>query len=75
MDPLRGQGAEFLSERRCHLILMARHHTRQKVHYLILRENKVFRSLEGNGTLEYLEVTQMWGVGTFVLGGRGGGGD
>ena len=47
--------------------LMARHHRRQKVHYLILRENKVLRSREGNGTLEYLEVTQKWGLGSFVL--------
>ena len=47
--------------------LLARHHTRHKVHYLILSENKVWGLGEGGGgTFEYLEVTEKMGLGIFM---------
>ena len=75
VDPLRGCGAWVLiGETVPSDTHMARHHTRQKVHYLIAKENKVLWSMEGkfplgNDTLEYLEVTWMWRLGTLLLAG------
>ena len=45
--------------------LLARHHTRHKVHYLILSENNVLGE-GGSGTFEYLEVTEKMGLGIFM---------
>ena len=57
-------GAGFLSERRCHL----RHHTRQKVHYLIPQRKQ---SVMVHGREWHFGIFGgHTNVGTFVLGGE-----